>query len=235
MYFARISNNPPAPAKRPKHWATSEDQVEVFSQLCSIAADTSSATLTTSKGSLVGVAGWPNTENMRPTFAPIESEEAPPSSGEPVQVVAENKRIRFEYQTTFLGVDELGRWILEVPQVITSSDRRSIPRYQPRGWKVVLRRAGDQGEDIRARVDDISVGGLAIVVPQESFRLRRERPLVGVLLGPTGERLPLRATVCHYKPWERSELPKLLIGSSFDGFGMVNHARLARILANRRT
>ena len=100
---------------------------------------------------------------------------------------------------------------------------------------MVLKRMGIMGDDIYAKVLDISVSGLAMLVPQDGFQLQRSRPQVGLLLGPSGVRLPLRAKVCHFKHWERSELPKLMIGSTFDGFGVVNHARLARVLASTRS
>jgi len=235
VFFAKLSRGRPKPVKRPKNWANSDDQLEVFTQLCCISSDISRVGLEFSRGHLIAAPGWPDVESLRMNYAPIDSEMLPPEPGEPVRIIAENKHLRFEYESSFVGLDDIDRWVLSCPQDIVAADRRSTPRFQPRGWRAVLRRLGVMGEDITAKVVDLSVGGLSIVVRQDRYRLRPEQPQVGVLLGPTGERLPLRARITHFKPWEHSTTPKLQIGSVFDGFGMVNHARLARLIASRRT
>jgi hypothetical protein len=235
MIFAKLTSKKPKPVKRPQHWATSDDQLELFNQLCCVAADVSRVTMECSRGIIIGSPGWPDIDTLRTSFAPLDSEDLPPEPGEQVRIVAENKHLRFEYTSQMLGLDEIGRWLMACPDELITADRRSTPRFQPRGWRAVLRRLGIGGNDITARVVDISVGGLSIVVPQDEYRLRPEQAHVGVLLGPSGERLPLRASITHYKPWEQSTIPKLQIGSEFDGFGMVNHVRLARLLASRHT
>ena len=188
-----------------------------------------------SRGIVTGSVGWPHPDTMRFSFAPLDRETLPPAAGEVVRIVAESKLYHFEFCTAFAGRDDTDRWTLIGPESIATKDRRSTPRTEHRGWRVVLRRQGPSGLDVNARVVDLSIGGLSLLVAQDNYRLAPQKPLVGVLLGPTGERLPLRAQICHHKPWERSEKAKLLIGAIFDGFGVVNHARLAQILACRRT
>lgn len=235
MYFARISRSRPKLVKRPNAWANTDDQVTLFAQLCCIASNCSRVIAETERGEVQGVTGWPDTESMKTNYAPLDPETPPPNIGETVHLVARNQRIHYRYETQVIALDELNRWILAPPTVITSYDRRGMPRHNGRGWRVVLRRMGTMGQDISANVLDISIGGLSMLVPQDGFHLQRARPHVGLLLGPGGARLSLRATVCHSQPWERSELPKLAIGATFDGFGVVNHARLARILASQRS
>ena len=235
LYFSKLNSNRPKPVKRPQNWASSDHQVEVFAQLCCVASDVSRVLLTSSRGTVVGSLGWPDLDSLQTSFGPLDPEAVQPMPGERIDILAKNKHLCFEFSTTYIGLDEVGRWVLAAPASIDSSERRSTPRFQPRGWKVVLRRLGTMGEDVVARVVDLSVGGLAMVVPQDGYQLKPDQPQVGVLLGPTGERLPLRASICHYRPWESSTTPKLHIGATFDGFGVVNHARLARLLASRRT
>ena len=235
MYFAKLPHSRPRPVKRPKSWASTDDQVEVFTQLCCMASNVSHVAMMCSRGIVTGSVGWPDPDTMRFSFAPLDRESLPPEPGEVVRIVAEGRLYHFEFCTSFAGLDEVDRWTLAGPDNIVTKDRRSTPRVERRGWHAILRRQGPSGLDVNARVIDLSIGGLSMLVAQDQYRLAPEKPLVGVLLGPTGERLPIRAQICHHKPWERSERAKILIGAIFDGFGVVNHARLARILAAQYT
>ena len=235
MYFAKLNSSRPKLVKRAQSWASDDEQVEIFCQLCCIAADVSKVMVDYSRGVIMGSMGWPDADSLQTSLAPLDSDLIPPMPGEEIHIVAENRHLRYEFRTTVIGVDEVGRWVLSCPDQIVNQDQRRIPRFQPRGWKAFLRQPGRMGDEVRARVVDLSVGGLAMIVPRDGYLLKKEQPQVGILLGPTGERLPLRSSICHVTPWEGSTIPKLLIGSTFSGFGVVNHARLARLLAARRT
>ena len=136
----------------------------------------------TGRGEVLGVIGWPDTESMRTTFAPIDPETPPPEPGESIYLTAQNQRINYRFETQVMAVDEVNRWILTPPTTIASCDRRGMPRHAGRGWRVVLRRMGTMGQDISANVIDISIGGLSLLVPQDGFRLQRARPHVGLSL-----------------------------------------------------
>ena len=167
----------------------------------------------TAQGEIHGVTSWPDTESMRTTFAPIDPDTTPPQPGETINIIAQNRRVNYQYETQVLAIDDLNRWVLASPAFITSYDRRALPRHAGRGWRVILRRMGNMGQDISANVLDISIGGLSILVPQDGFA-STGRPM-GVLFGPAARDFP-RATVCHSKPWERSE-PQTRTGAIFDG------------------
>ena len=234
VYFSKLSKRRPKPVKRPRHWAVDQERLILFSQLCCIAAEVPRTLVDCSRGILMGTVGWPDPDTMQFSFAPMEQDIEPPFPNEEIHFIAENKYLRYEFTTTIIGIDTVGRWILHCPDHISNEDRRTTPRFRLRGWKVILRRQGTMGEDVKGRVFDLSVSGLSIIVPRDDYRLRPEQPLVGLLIDNQGERLPLRAAIRHVAPWEQSETPRLFIGSCFDGFGVVNHARLSRLLASRQ-
>ena len=207
LYFARISRSKPKLAKRPNAWANCDAQVELFSQLCCIASDCSRITVETSQGEIHGVTSWPDTESMRTTFAPIDPDTTPPQPGETINIIAQNRRVNYQYETQVLAIDELNRWVLASPAFITSYDRRALPRHAGRGWRVILRRMGNMGQDISANVLDISIGGLSILVPQDGFRLQRHDPMWAYCLDPAARDFPCERPCVTQSPGNAPNSP----------------------------
>jgi hypothetical protein len=124
-------------------------------------------------------------------------------------------------------------WWLCIPAEIEGNQRRFARRTMvANDWCFQARKVGHRKEDQDLDVFDVSSSGMSLVYDGELTNFHEGRFFAGVLEGPEGS-MPLRAQVRNIVDLQDGSGRKLA-GCVFQGFGFVNHAKLAQMLAHRR-
>ncbi len=117
-------------------------------------------------------------------------------------------------------------WQVSVPNSLVTSRIRLARRHALRGWHFYYRGDTFEGAD-HARVVNLSTTGLALE-PRARDRIPRfGRLLVGTLVGPHGDRIPLRLQTERSMPAPGG---RVLVGCSYAHIGFQNMVRLANLV-----
>ena len=117
-------------------------------------------------------------------------------------------------------------WQVSLPNSLVTSRIRLARRHPLRGWHFYYRGDTFEGAD-HARVVDLSTTGLALEPRAQDHIPRVGRLLVGTLVGPQGDRVPLRLQVQRAVPVSGRGV---LVGCSYAHIGFQNMVRLANLV-----
>lgn len=148
---------------------------------------------------------------LRLTLAPLPM----PPTGSVLQVQYTQGRSSYAFLTNLRAVsaDEL-TWAVDLPSVIERSERRAAQRKRAAGIQGLDLRLVPPGESARPfPLEDLSIGGVAFLVPQGAPWAQRGRVLRGALALPTGKVIPVEVELRN----RRSRGDRSLVGARFRG------------------
>lgn len=202
-------------------------QTEVLAHFADVAAEGGSVLIELHGGELVeGRLGLPQLDTRRMPFFVPAGVVLPTLSDRIVQLRYQAADTPFELETVVEPRWEGLLWQLSIPNSLVTNRIRLARRHALRGWSFYYRGDTFEGADY-ASVVDVSTTGLALRPRSSADHPRVGRLLVGTLVGPHGDRVPLRLQV------ERSvSVPGRgpLVGCSFQHIGFQNMIRLANLV-----
>jgi hypothetical protein len=238
VVFCRIS----MPIHSPNAAVAIDLEQEVIAHLSFVAAEQCMVTSVLEGQPVDGMLGYPDFDEDGVPFQPsaVQLKDLPTEVEK-----LRGRKIRISYQLdgesfSFLTlvkrqerhVDGGQTWWLCIPAEIEGNQRRFARRTLVQGdWGFRARKVGHRKEDQDLEVFDVSSSGMSLVFDGELTDLHDGRFFAGLLEGPDGA-MRLRAQVRNVVEL-RDGTGRKLAGCVFQGFGFVNHARLARMLAKQ--
>ena len=128
-------------------------------------------------------------------------------------------------------------WLLDLPkEVIPKKSRMFFRQPCDRHWRIIAKGLGPRGGELSLEVRDISAAGVCVYIDHSLVQRIRDRLVVGLLLGPGSNPMPIRFKVTHvrFSPETSEGQPislQALAAGPFKGIGLLPHQRLAKAVA----
>jgi hypothetical protein len=157
---------PPTHKPDPSRWLTAPDRVAAH--LLYMSTETTEVALTTEGRTVQGAVDMPTYERLLP-FAPHAAyggKLEKPLRGMPAKLEYMARGTTYSFESVMAGTDEAGRWLVETPNRIQTSDRRLVHRHETLGDSAFELELEGSWEPPGFRVFsllDISTDGLGVV------------------------------------------------------------------------